>query len=208
MDISYQTRLLVPAMADGPITDAKENGRFAVAGAVVRPRGAARRQHRANTGVRGSVATGKPAQRSLLAGRLRAAGAAPVHAATSAERTRRWVAARAVVALTALAVHAGCVEQDIIIHSLEPSAGARGTTVTVLGAGFCGGGDRGLDGSCAALPSGTVTFGLSPQVGAVIASWRDDEIVVQVPGLAATGPQTVVVTVDGRSSNGVLFEVR
>lgn len=95
-----------------------------------------------------------------------------------------------------------------VIDRVEPARAARGATVTVRGEGFCGEGRAAADGSCRTLPPGAVDFGLDlPMARAMVLSWADAAIGVTVPAAAVTGPTTVVVTVDGRSSNGAEFEV-
>jgi hypothetical protein len=73
--------------------------------------------------------------------------------------------------------------------------------VTIDGANFC------PAPACDPLPSGGVDFGVDPEVGAAIESWTETRIRAWVPA-AAQGTVLVVVTVDGRSSNGVEFEVQ
>ena len=77
------------------------------------------------------------------------------------------------------------------IKKLKPDTGEPGTWVKVKGSGF-----GPLQGT------GTVTFN---GVVATPDRWSDRKIRVQVPAGAATGP--VVVTVDGKMSNGVEFTV-
>jgi hypothetical protein len=80
--------------------------------------------------------------------------------------------------------------------------------VTVHGEDFCGEGRAAGDGSCTTLPPGSVVFGLElPAARAEVLSWSDRAIGVTVPATAATGEVDVIVTVDGRSSNGGAFEV-
>ncbi len=102
----------------------------------------------------------------------------------------------------------GCAPLDgPRVDDLEPGAAARGASVVLYGAGFCGGGAS-VDGRCEPLPSGAVDFGLSPPIArAELRSWRDGAIDVLVPASVDIGATTVYVTVDGRSSNGVSFEV-
>ena len=94
------------------------------------------------------------------------------------------------------------------VDGVTPGAAARGQTVRLDGAGFCGGFAATGDGRCEALPSGAVDFGLEPPIArAAVVSWRSDAISVEVPAAVDIGATTVYVTVDGRSSNGVSFEV-
>lgn len=94
------------------------------------------------------------------------------------------------------------------IDRVEPAREARGAMVTVRGEGFCGEGRAAGDGSCTTLPSGSVDFGLElPMARARVLSWSDAAIGVTVPDAARVGDVEVIVTVDGRSSNGGAFEV-
>jgi hypothetical protein len=52
-----------------------------------------------------------------------------------------------------------------------------------------------------------VSFGIDPQVDGAIVVWTDTLIEAIVPA-AASGEVLIVVTVDGRSSNGISFTVR
>ena len=98
---------------------------------------------------------------------------------------------------------AGCAaDAGPHLDTVTPEAGRAGDEVTISGSGFCG------DGACDPLPGGYVSFGIAPQVDGVVTAWREDEIRAVVPAGAATGEILIVVTVDGRSSNGVRFEVR
>ncbi|MGA8367490.1 MAG: IPT/TIG domain-containing protein [Candidatus Acidiferrales bacterium] len=76
-----------------------------------------------------------------------------------------------------------------VITSLTPSNGVAGISVTIAGSNF--GAIRG---------NNVVQFN---GVTATISSWSDTSIVATVPNPATTGP--VVVTVNGQSSNGVIF---
>lgn len=90
------------------------------------------------------------------------------------------------------------------LDAIAPVGGARGAMVTLTGAGLCGPDNPG----CARLPSGAVDFGLTPPIArAAIVTWADDAIAVRVPAAVDNGATTVYVTVDGRSSNGIAFEV-
>jgi hypothetical protein len=88
------------------------------------------------------------------------------------------------------------------IDRVVPGTAPVGAIVTIEVDHFCG-----PAGSCDPLPVGSVSFGIDPQIRASIRSWRADRIEAQVPA-AAAGPVLVVVTVDGRSSNGVSFHVQ
>jgi len=94
------------------------------------------------------------------------------------------------------------------IDGVVPAQATRGTMVTVHGDGFCGEGRAAGDGSCATLPPGAVDFGLElPMARAMVVSWTEGAIEVTVPAAARVGETDVIVTVDGRSSNGGAFEV-
>ncbi len=94
------------------------------------------------------------------------------------------------------------------IDRVEPVQAARGATVTVRGEGFCGEGRSVGDGSCEPLPPGSVDVGLElPMARALVQSWGEQSITVTVPDAARLGETVVIVTVDGRSSNGGDFEV-
>jgi uncharacterized protein (TIGR03437 family) len=115
-------------------------------------------------------------------------------------------AAALVVAMAALAACEGATAPTI--ERLEPAAAARGATVTLRGAGFCGPDRARTTGECASPPSGAVELGLAPPMTrAPILSWSDAAISVQVPATLAQGPIAVIVTVDGRSSNAATLEV-
>ncbi len=95
-----------------------------------------------------------------------------------------------------------------MLDALEPAQGVRGVMVTVRGVGFCGAGAAADDGSCTSLPPGAVDFGLDlPMARARVVSWSAAAIDVTVPAAAPTGMTDVIVTVDGRSSNALAFEV-
>ena len=94
------------------------------------------------------------------------------------------------------------------LDAIEPRSAGRGVQVRLGGDGFCGPQGEGPDGTCSSLPSGAVDFGLEPPIArAEVVAWRAAAIDVLVPAGAALGATTVYVTVDGRSSNGVSFEV-
>jgi hypothetical protein len=106
-------------------------------------------------------------------------------------------------------VLAACTPVDgPTVDRIEPARATRGTMVTVHGQRFCGEGRATGDGSCAALPPGAVDFGLElPMARALVLAWSDVAISVEVPDAARVGATDVIVTVDGRSSNGGTFEV-
>jgi uncharacterized protein (TIGR03437 family) len=92
--------------------------------------------------------------------------------------------------------------------SIEPDSGGPGDLVTLHGSSLCGGDERVSDsGECDTLPTGMIHFGVDPFVAAAPTTWADAQITVEVPDGVAAGDVLVVVTVDGRSSNGVSFRV-
>ncbi len=103
----------------------------------------------------------------------------------------------------------GCgADQGPRIEAIEPSTGQAGERVEITGARFCG--DDvvvAADNACDPLPAGYVSFGIDPQIDGMTVAWRDDRIEAIVPA-SATGTVQVVLTVDGRSSNGVWFEIQ
>ena len=85
----------------------------------------------------------------------------------------------------------GPVPKELLIYEILPGSGPVGTEVEILGRGFG-----------PAQGTSTVTFnGLTASVTA----WSDSRIKVLVPDGAVSG--SVVVKVEGRSSNGIYFEV-
>ena len=84
------------------------------------------------------------------------------------------------------------------LGSVSPSAARRGATVTLHGTGLCE-----VPATCA----GDVAFGFEPPVGAVVTRWTATELDVVVPQSIAIGPTEIIVTVVGRSSGALAFEV-
>lgn len=107
-----------------------------------------------------------------------------------------------------VSVLTGCASDGPVIDVISPSEAAPGALVTIEGSRFCGASRVLEGGGCETLPTGSVSFGIDPQVFAEVTAWQDARIVAIVPVAAARGEVTVVVTVDGRSSNGVSFRVR
>jgi hypothetical protein len=85
------------------------------------------------------------------------------------------------------------MEQAPVICSIDPVEGEAGTAVTITGRGFG-----------ATQESSEVTFNDIP--AREIISWSPTSIIARVPGGAANGD--VAVTVEGKESNGVSFEVK
>lgn len=115
---------------------------------------------------------------------------------------------RSIVLGAALAALAACAPADgPRLDGIAPAAARRGAPVTLTGRDLCGGTATGT-GACEPLPSGAVDFGLSPpMVRAIVRSWDDAQISVTVPAQVADGATSVYVTVDGRTSNALDFEV-
>ncbi|MCX6090135.1 MAG: IPT/TIG domain-containing protein, partial [Candidatus Atribacteria bacterium] len=77
-----------------------------------------------------------------------------------------------------------------VISSLSPTCGPAGTVVLITGTGF-------------GNTPGASTVKFFSGVTATVNSWSATSISVTVPAAATTG--NVVVTVDGRTSNEVMF---
>ncbi len=95
------------------------------------------------------------------------------------------------------------------IDAVEPASAAPGARVVLTGTDFCGAAERvGPGAVCEPLPAGSVSFGIDPVASAIPSLWLDGRIDVDVPAQLPAGDVLIVVTVDGRSSNGVSFRVR
>jgi uncharacterized protein (TIGR03437 family) len=109
------------------------------------------------------------------------------------------------------AVVVGCcactpIDQPIV-DAIAPAAASPGANVTIRGSQFCTGTFT-TDGACESLPPGAVDFSLRPPIArAQIVTWRNDAITVIVPSQLPVGSTSVYVTVDGRTSNAIDFEV-
>lgn len=114
------------------------------------------------------------------------------------------------LACTLLLVAASaCADEDgPRLDAIAPAAATAGERVVLTGARLCGAGQVSEDGACEPLPVGQVSFGIDPPVTGGIVAWRDDRIEALVPMSAPIGDVLVVVTVDGRSSNGLSFEIQ
>lgn len=56
--------------------------------------------------------------------------------------------------------------------------------------------------------AGVIQIGVTSQVVlATILEYADDRALIEIPGVAPTGPTQLVVTVNERSSNALAFEV-
>jgi hypothetical protein len=108
-----------------------------------------------------------------------------------------------------LALCAACTDPDAPrLSDVTPDEAPPGATVVITGENLCGTAvSVGEGGACEPLPAGYVSFGIDPQVDGVIVAWADARIEAIVPA-AASGEVLIVVTVDGRSSNGISFTVR
>jgi hypothetical protein len=109
----------------------------------------------------------------------------------------------AVVAATALAAAAGCVDDGgPRLDAAEPAAAARRATVHLIGRRLCGDGAR-----CEAA-GGAVRLGADPPiVQATVLAYADTEAQIQIPDVAPLGPTALIVTVNERASNALAFEV-
>lgn len=98
---------------------------------------------------------------------------------------------------------AGCADNGgPRLEAVTPSAGARGTQVTVTGEHLCG-----ESGNCETA-GGEFQFGLDvPVVLASVIALEDTEAVLEVPQLAEIGSTEIVLTVNDRSSNALAFIV-
>ncbi len=103
--------------------------------------------------------------------------------------------------LAVSAVVAACAGDGPVLTGVVPSAGRTGDTVALQGERLC-------QGPCDPRPIGYVSFGIDPQVDGAVISWNDTEIDAVVPSSLGAGDVLIVVTVDGRSSNGVSFTVQ
>jgi uncharacterized protein (TIGR03437 family) len=110
--------------------------------------------------------------------------------------------------LIAVAAASCAVDDGPHLDDITPASGSAGERVVLTGTRLCG--DRGVtdSGACEALPVGHVSFGIDPQVDAGIVAWSDERIEALVPMSAPIGDVLVVVTVDGRTSNGISFRVQ
>jgi uncharacterized protein (TIGR03437 family) len=115
---------------------------------------------------------------------------------------------RAGVSLAVVLSAACAPSTDLQVSSVEPASAAPGELVALTGSGFCG--DRAVspDGLCPTV-TGYVDIGINPPMRrADVVEWTGERIAISVPSMAPAGGSSLVVTVDGRSSNAVRFEVR
>jgi uncharacterized protein (TIGR03437 family) len=113
--------------------------------------------------------------------------------------------------LSVVWVFAACGDENSgpSVASLMPAAAAPGSTVEVLGDGFCGAGTPvNGDGTCGETVEGTVSFGADQSLRGLVSAWADSRITVTVPASAPAGATVVVVTVNGVSSDPIDFEVQ
>lgn len=108
-----------------------------------------------------------------------------------------------------LAWCAACTDPDAPrLSDVTPDEAPPGARVTITGENLCGTAvSVGEGGACEPLPAGSVSFGIDPQVDGATVVWTDTSIEAIVPA-SASGEVLIVVTVDGRSSNGISFTVR
>jgi hypothetical protein len=94
------------------------------------------------------------------------------------------------------------------LHGISPAEARPGDRVVLSGERLCGTAVTvTAAGACEPLPAGRVSFGIDPMISGSVVTWQDRRIEAIVPGDAA-GEVLVVVTVDGRSSNGISLRVR
>ena len=87
------------------------------------------------------------------------------------------------------------------LESVLPDAAGRNATVMITGSRLCGAGD------CTHVAA-AVQLGLDlPMIDAAISSYSDSAASVVVPATAPIGNTQIIVTVAGRSSNSLAFEV-
>ena len=110
---------------------------------------------------------------------------------------------RALVGVVAGVVAGACtVEAGPRLHEATPARAAVGARVQVHGDGFCG-----AAGDCSAVAY-RVSLGLElPSVQAIVHGYSDTTADIQIPSIAPVGSTSIVLTVDGRSSNALDFEV-
>ena len=83
-----------------------------------------------------------------------------------------------------------------------PAASSRNTMVTLTGSRLCG-----ATADCAHVGA-TIAFGVQlPAIDAAIVTYAATTAAIIVPDAAPVGSTELVVTVDGRSSNALPFEV-
>ena len=114
------------------------------------------------------------------------------------------------LAASVLTLCAACTDPDAPrLSGVSPEEGSAGERVEISGENLCGTMVTvGEGGACEPLPAGQVSFGIDPQIDGVITFWSDTLIEAIVPASAPPGEVLIVVTVDGRSSNGISFTIR
>ena len=88
------------------------------------------------------------------------------------------------------------------LSSVSPASAGIGASVELRGDRFCG-----ATANCADA-GGHVELGITqPLVQAPVLDYADTSATIQIPALAPSGTTSIVLTVDGRSSNALAFEV-
>ena len=87
------------------------------------------------------------------------------------------------------------------LEAVTPASAARGVAVTITGTRFCG-----VAGDCASA-GGQVQVGLDQPVRAELVGYDATAAKIIVPQAAPSGATDLVLTVDGRSSNALAFQV-
>jgi hypothetical protein len=88
------------------------------------------------------------------------------------------------------------------LHDVTPAQAAPGAAVALAGERFCGGA-----GECESVAA-IVDLGLDPPLlRARVLAYAASSATIEIPALATPGATSLVLTVDGRSSNALDFEV-
>jgi hypothetical protein len=88
------------------------------------------------------------------------------------------------------------------LDEVTPASARAGTSVQIVGRRFCG------DSQACLGVAATVDLGLEPPiVQAMVFAYSDTVATIQIPTTATPGKTELVLTVDGRSSNSLDFEV-
>ena len=106
-------------------------------------------------------------------------------------------------ALVGALVLAACTPDETAPHldGVTPTSARAGASISLVGDNFCG---AAID--CVDVPA-KFEFGLDPpMIQALVQSFASSSATIQVPPLAA-GPTSILLTVEGRTSNALAFEV-
>ncbi|NVB79302.1 MAG: hypothetical protein HOV81_12975 [Kofleriaceae bacterium] len=88
------------------------------------------------------------------------------------------------------------------LDEVTPSSARVGTSVQIVGRRLCG-----AQASCLGVAA-KVEIGLEPPIAeAMVFAYSDTVATIQIPATAMPGKTALVLTVDGRSSNSLDFEV-